>query len=63
MKTLKIVVGLTVIILLLALVPFATILALNTLFPVLAIPFTWKTWLAVAFLCSIIKATITVDRK
>lgn len=31
-------------------VPFAFIWSINTLFPVLAIPYTFKTWIAAAFL-------------
>lgn len=42
------VVGLILIAILLA--PFATIWSLNTLFPVLTIPYTFDTWLAVVLL-------------
>ena len=35
--------------------PFVVIWALNTLFPVLAIPFTWQTWLSVNVLFSVVK--------
>lgn len=38
------------IILIVLLAPFATIWSLNTLFPVLAIPYTFDTWLAVVLL-------------
>lgn len=34
--------------------PLAFIWALNTLFPVLSIPFTFKTWVAALFLSSVI---------
>ncbi len=37
-------------------VPLATIWSLNTLFPVLAIPYTFKTWLAAAILGSVVAA-------
>ena len=30
--------------------PFVTIWAINTLFPLAAIPYTWPTWLAMAWL-------------
>jgi hypothetical protein len=39
--------------------PLATIWALNTLFPVLAIPYTIETWLAVIVVGGIFKANIT----
>ena len=38
------------IILIVLLAPFATIWSLNTLFPVLTIPYTFDTWLAVVLL-------------
>lgn len=37
-------------------VPLVNIWALNTLFPVLAIPYTFKTWLATAILSSVVAA-------
>ena len=40
-------------------VPIATIWSLNTLFPVLAIPYTFETWLATAILGSVIAARTT----
>ena len=42
----KLIFGITLIILALALGPLVGIWSLNTLFPVLNIPFTWQTWLA-----------------
>lgn len=42
--------------------PLATIWALNTLFPVLAIPFTFWTWLAVIVVGIFIRATPTVKK-
>lgn len=39
--------------------PLLTIWALNALFPVLAIPYTWETWLAVILL----KGLLTVQIK
>ena len=38
--------------------PIATIWALNTLFPALAIPYAWDTWLASAALTSAIAARV-----
>lgn len=40
--------------------PFVTIWVLNTLFPVLAIPYTFKTWLAALIVVSIVKARTLV---
>lgn len=52
MKNLVLFVGL---IALLVFGPLLTIWSLNTLFPVLAIPYTWKTWLAVIFVGGIVR--------
>ena len=38
--------------------PFVVIWALNSLFPVLAIPFTWQTWLSVNLLFSVVKLSV-----
>ena len=38
--------------------PILTLLALNTLFPVLAIPYTFGTWLATFFLILVIRAKV-----
>ena len=39
--------------------PLITIWALNTMFPVLAIPYSWETWLAVVVLSGLFKTTIS----
>lgn len=44
-----------VIFLLIIIGPFATIWSLNTLFPVLSIPYTFETWLAVVFVSGLVK--------
>ena len=41
--------------------PIATIWALNTLFPALAIPFTLDTWVAAVVLGGVFKTTIKKD--
>jgi hypothetical protein len=41
--------------------PLATIWSLNTLFPVVAIPYTWETWLAAVVLAGVFKTTIKKD--
>jgi hypothetical protein len=54
----KILIATLVIIAVLSLIfiaPFVVIWALNTLFPVLAIPFAWQTWLSVIVLLSAVK--------
>jgi hypothetical protein len=38
--------------------PLVVIWALNTLFPVLAIPFVWQTWLSVTALLTVIKFSV-----
>lgn len=43
--------------------PLLTIWALNTLFPTLAIPFTFWTWLAVVILGGVFKSNVTVKRQ
>ena len=43
---LKLILGITLIVIAITLGPLAGIWSLNTLFPVLAIPYTWQTWLA-----------------
>ena len=42
--------------------PLLTIWALNTLFPVLAIPYTWQTWAGALILGSLIGPSVKVKR-
>lgn len=44
---------------LIVLIPFAVVWSLNILFPVLAIPYTFETWLAVIVLSGVFKTTVT----
>ena len=44
------------------LAPFAIVWSLNTLFPLLAIPYTFETWLATVVLSGVFKTTITAKR-
>jgi hypothetical protein len=46
----KLLLGLGLLLLVIVIGPLATIWSLNTLFPVLAIPYTWETWLAAALI-------------
>ena len=41
------------------LIPFAVVWSLNILFPILAIPYTFETWLAVIVLSGVFKTTVT----
>jgi tryptophan-rich sensory protein len=43
--------------------PLITIWSMNTLFPVLAIPYDIWTWLATVFLFAAIRANVSVKRK
>ena len=43
--------------------PICTIWAANTLFPLLAIPYTFETWLAVILLGMFLRANVTVKGK
>jgi len=42
----KLILGITLIVFVIVVGPLAGIWSLNTLFPVLHIPYTWETWLA-----------------
>ena len=50
-------------ILLLVFGPFVTIWSLNTLFPALAIPYTFSTWLAVIWLGMAVRGNTTTSTK
>jgi hypothetical protein len=50
------------IIFLVVLGPLVTIWALNTLFPVLAIPYTFDTWLAVIIVGGLFKTSVNVKK-
>jgi hypothetical protein len=60
--TLKLLVGVTLILFLLAVGPWLVIWSLNTLFPVLAIEFTFWTWCAVVVMGAFFRANVTVKR-
>ena len=42
--------------------PIATIWSLNTLFPALAIPYSFDTWLAAVILAGLFKSTVKVNK-
>lgn len=54
---------LALVILLVVFGPFFTIWALNTLFPVLAIPFTFETWCATILLGMFLRGNVSVSKK
>lgn len=58
----KIVGLLLLVVLIVAIGPLLTIWAFNTLFPVLAIPYTFWTWLAVVFLGVFIRSDIKIKK-
>jgi len=43
--------------------PLLTIWSLNILFPVLAIPYTWQTWVAVVIIGGLFKTNLTYKKK
>lgn len=59
----KILVALILVVVLLAIGPWLVIWALNTLFPNLAIEFTFWTWAAVIILGTFLRANVSVKRK
>jgi hypothetical protein len=58
----KLVLMLALIVLLVVFGPFATIWSLNTLFPALAIGYTFETWLAIILLSAAIRSNITMKK-
>ena len=58
----KIVLAIALILVLLAIGPWLVIWSLNTLFPVLAIEFTFWTWCAVIVIGTFFRANVTVKR-
>jgi hypothetical protein len=61
--TIKVALGIFLIILLAALGPWLVVWSLNTLFPTLAIEFTFWTWCAVVILGVFFRANVTVKRR
>jgi heme A synthase len=59
----KLILAIGLIILVAALGPWLVIWSLNTLFPALAIEFTFWTWCAVILLYSSFRANVTVKRR
>ena len=61
-NVIKILVAVVLIVFLLAIGPWLVIWALNTMFPVLAIEFTFWTWCAVIILGTFLRANVNVKR-
>jgi len=61
--TIKLALAIALVVLLAALGPWLVVWSLNTLFPVLAIEFTFWTWCAVIILGVFFRANVTVKRK
>ena len=59
----KVIMAIAVIVLLAALGPWLVIWSLNTLFPTLAIEFTFWTWCAVVIMGVFFRANVTVKRQ
>jgi hypothetical protein len=59
----KVMLGLFLIVLLAALGPWLVIWSMNTLFPALAIEFTFWTWCAVIIMGVFFRANVTVKRR
>ena len=60
---LKVTLAIALIVVLLAIGPWLVIWSLNTLFPLLAIEFTFWTWCAVVIMGVFFRANVTVKRK
>ena len=59
----KVTLAIALVVVLLAIGPWLVIWSLNTLFPVLAIEFTFWTWCAVVIMGTFFRATVTIKRK
>jgi hypothetical protein len=55
----KLIIWLIILALAVAIGPFVTIWTLNTLFPVLAIPYNFETWVAALFLGGLLTTNVT----
>ena len=62
MEVTKVILAVALIILLIAIGPLLTIWSLNTLFPALAIGYTWETWAAVILLGMALRSNVKVNK-
>jgi hypothetical protein len=58
----KLILGIALIILIIAVGPLLTIWAVNTLFPAVAIPYTIETWFAVVLLGAFIRSKVSLKK-
>lgn len=58
----KLILAIAFIILIIAIGPLATIWAVNTLFPAVAIPYTLETWFAVVILGAFIRSKVSLKK-
>ena len=63
MKVLAVIAAIALIVFLVVIGPILTIWSLNTLFPVLVIPYTIETWFAVVVVASLFKTNLTYKKK
>jgi len=61
-KEIGIVVAVVAVIVVILIAPFVTIWALNVLFPVLAIPYTFETWFAIVALGGVFKTSVSFKK-
>ena len=54
--------GIAFVIVLILIGPLATIWAVNTLFPLLVIPYTIETWFAIVILGAFIRAKVSINK-
>ena len=59
----KVTLAIALVVVLIAIGPWLVIWSLNTLFPVLAIEFTFWTWFAVVVMGTFFRANVTIKRK
>ena len=59
---LKLIMAIAFLLFMIVIGPFLTIWAVNTLFPIAAIPYTWETWVAVILVGAFIRAKVSVNR-
>ena len=63
MNVLAVILAVAFIIALVIVGPLLTIWSLNILFPVLAIPYTWQTWVSVVIIGGLFKTNLTYKKK
>ena len=59
----KVTLAIALVVVIMAIGPWLVIWSLNTLFPVLAIEFTFWTWFAVVVMGTFFRANVTIKRK